>query len=77
MRRIKYQSLVRGIMSQEELTLLGVLGLIAELPADERKKTEDCISELRTLLAKYEDWGILAITLIGAELQVKAAEAGY
>lgn len=64
-------------MSPEELTRLGILGLIAELPDEERKKTEECIRKIRALLDQYEDWGILAITLVGAELQVKAAEAGY
>lgn len=64
-------------MSQEELTRLGVLGLIAELPEEERKKTEECVQKIRELVDKYGDWGILAVTLIGAELQVKAAEAGF
>lgn len=64
-------------MSQEELTRLGVLGLIAELPEAERKATEECALKLRKLIEEYGDWGILAVTLVGAELQVKAAEAGF
>lgn len=64
-------------MSQEELTRLGILGLIAELPEMERHKAEECARKIRQLVEEYGDWGILAVTLIGAELQVKAAEAGF
>lgn len=63
-------------MSQEELTKLAIAGLIAQQPEEDRKKIEECVAKLRDFLAEYGDYGLLAITLVGAELQLKAAESG-
>ncbi len=64
-------------MSQEEMTVLMIQGLIAQQPEEQRKKAEECVEKLRQFLVEHGDAGILAFTLVGAELQVKAAVAGH
>lgn len=60
-------------MTQDEQTILMFKGLIASLPTDSQQKIEDCLSVIRKGLTDYPDGEmIVAIGLVGAELQQKA-----
>ena len=60
-------------MSNDELTLLAIQGFIANLPKDDKGRVEECIAEIRAVLANYPpEWRNLAIALIGAEMQLES-----
>lgn len=55
-----------------EMVLYAAKGLIAELPAEERAKCEAAIARVRQAVSECGDYGILAIALLLAELQVRS-----
>lgn len=59
-------------MSSEEITLLAIKGLISQLADADRAKVEQCIAEIRAVLAQYpREWQGLAVALLGAEMQLE------
>jgi len=51
-------------------TTLMTKGLISTLPKENRDQVTECYDKIKTLIDEYPDGiGILAITLIGSEMQ--------
>lgn len=59
-------------MTREEAAHYMIRGIIADLPEDEIKQTEECKQKLTSIMEEYGDQGILALSLLGAELAVRA-----
>lgn len=57
-------------MTDDELTLAAIKGVIFDLPESERKLCETTIAELREIINRNPTFGTLAIALLGAEMQL-------
>jgi hypothetical protein len=57
-------------MTAEQVVLTMIRGVIAELPTEQQAQVKECAAELRATIAKYRDYGTMAIGLVGAEMQV-------
>jgi len=55
-------------MTQEKLQLLLIKGVIADLPSKDRDGVEAAETDLRRMVAQYNDHGKLALALLAAEL---------
>ncbi|WP_175689682.1 hypothetical protein [Burkholderia anthina] len=53
--------------------LMMIRGAVAMMGADEAAKVEAALAELRTVLEKYGEHGMLALAIAGAELAAKGA----
>lgn len=58
-------------MNEAQQRLLMVQGVIFGLPEDDRKQVEAAAVELRTLIAARKEHGVMALALVGAELDAK------
>jgi hypothetical protein len=58
-------------MTEDEVTLLAIKGMIGELPLEERREFEALTTQIRSLVKKAGSIGTLAIALLGAELQLE------
>ena len=54
-------------MDDLHLLKLQILGIIAELPEEERSRVGECIEKMRSLLKEYAPYGHVALALLGAE----------
>jgi hypothetical protein len=62
-------------MTQEQETVLLIKGIISELPASQAEACEELIEHIRRVCKSAgEPVGTLAITLIGAEMQLEASK---
>lgn len=59
-------------MNDEQVQLLLIRGAIAGMPVEDRQGVERAAMELREVVRKHNDHGLLALALVGAE---KTAEA--
>ncbi|PAV94006.1 hypothetical protein CJD50_22780 [Hafnia paralvei] len=60
-------------MTEEEQTVLMAKGLIASLPKEKQQTAQQCIETIRSLLEAHPDGeALLALTLVGAELQCES-----
>ena len=60
-------------MTEDELTILAIKGVISELPQDQQQACEALIKQIRELMKQAgSPVGECAIALIGAELQAEA-----
>lgn len=57
-------------MSEEEFTLKYIKGEIADLPPEEQVRITSIADQMRELLKGGGGAGVLALTLVGAEVQV-------
>ncbi|MCT8345514.1 hypothetical protein LG003_22455 [Photorhabdus kleinii] len=57
-------------MTQDEQTILMFRGLIASLSEQQQENVSTCEKVIRKMLVDYPEEAILAIGLIGAELQL-------
>lgn len=57
-------------MDPDRETILLIKGAIAELPEDQRARCDEIANQIRQLSA--EPVGMLALALVGAEMQAKA-----
>lgn len=55
---------------QDELTLLLIKGSIADLPAADQARVQQAAQQLRDVVEAAGDHGVMAMALVGAELQV-------
>jgi hypothetical protein len=58
-------------MTDDEMTLLAIKGMIGELPLEERREFEDLVKKIRSMVKDAKHIGALAIALLGAELQME------
>ena len=49
-------------------------GFVSDLPEEDRKKMKNCEAELREVIERYGDLGLLAVSFIGAELALRAEQ---
>jgi hypothetical protein len=56
--------------SEDEITLKLIRGEIAGLPEDDQVKVRAAAANLRAVIEQAGDHGLLALALVGAELQV-------
>ena len=62
-------------MTEEEQTVLMIKGAISELPPELEDQCNAMVEHLRRLVADAgETVGTLAITLVGAELQIRLTQ---
>lgn len=54
-------------MSDQERTLLLMRGLIAGLPEDKQQLVRERAEQLRTVVGKNDEIGMMAFALLGAE----------
>ncbi|TDB48242.1 MULTISPECIES: hypothetical protein [Photorhabdus] len=57
-------------MTRDEQTILMFRGLIASLSEQQQENIRECEKVIRKMLVDYPEEAILAIGLIGAELQL-------
>lgn len=55
---------------QDKLSLLLIKGSIADLPADDQARVQQAAQQLRDVVKAAGDHGVMAMALVGAELQV-------
>lgn len=59
-------------MSNDEVTLFTIRGFIESLPDNDKALVKECIAKIRATLVDYRpEYGTLAVTLIGAEMQLQ------
>lgn len=58
-------------MNEDQATLLMIKGAIADLPDSDRKGIELAAEKLREIVKLYNDHGVMAFALVGAEMQAK------
>jgi hypothetical protein len=58
-------------MSDDEVTLLAIKGMIAELEPKDRREFEALTKQIRLMVKKAGNLGTLAVALLGAELQLQ------
>jgi hypothetical protein len=56
-------------MSEEEQTLLLIKGAISDLPAEKQLEVNTCAAQLRAVVIKFGDAGLMACALVCAEVQ--------
>jgi hypothetical protein len=62
-------------VTEEEMTLLAIKGLISDLAPEQREQCEAMAEHLRRMIEDAGDVGTLAFALVGAELQAGKGEA--
>lgn len=55
-------------MSEEQTTLLLLMGALAGMDRADQEQVKSCADKLRSVIAEHGDNGILALGLVGAEL---------
>lgn len=58
--------------AEDRLTLTLIRGEIAGLPQADQEKVTAAASQLRTIVQSFGQHGVMAMALVGAELQVMA-----
>ena len=58
-------------MTQEEMVLMMIRGVVSELPDEQRAKVNECSAKMRALIAEYGDEGKCAVVLVGAEMSTE------
>jgi len=58
-------------VSQEQETLWMIKGVIGDLPEDHRKAIIESYNKIKAIMAEYEENGVIAVALLGAELAAK------
>ena len=53
-------------MANTELLILK--GYISDMPESDKAKIKECADKIRADIAEYGDHGIIALTLVGAEM---------
>lgn len=56
-------------MTNEEIVLTMTIGAIAQMPKDDQDKVHACAEKLRHDIKEAGDHGIMALALVGAEMQ--------
>lgn len=56
-------------MTEEQQTLLMLKGTVASMAEDDRRRVEAAAADLREMVKIYGDHGIIALALVGAEMQ--------
>lgn len=56
-------------MTEEQQTLLMLKGTVASMAEDDRRRVEAAAADLREMVMIYGDHGIIALALVGAEMQ--------
>lgn len=60
--------------AQLKAQVLMMKGVVSELPDEDRAKMNNCEAELREIINRYGDIGLLAVSFIGAELALRAEQ---
>lgn len=58
-------------MNQDKMTKLLILSEIAELPLERQQEVYKCAQILRDTIVKYEELGLFALALVGADIQLE------
>ncbi len=58
-------------MTEDQQTLLIIRGQIAGLSEANQKDIKEAAAQLREIVKRYNDFGLLAFALVGAELQIE------
>lgn len=58
-------------MNEAQQRLLMIRGTIYALPEEDRKLVEAAAVELRVLLAARKEHGVMALALVGSEIEAK------
>lgn len=64
-------------IEEETKTLLMLKGVIADMPHDQAAKVNQCVEAIHALISDNGSEGVLAVALVGAELQLEAAKQGF
>lgn len=59
------------MISQYEMLVLAIKGTISQLPEEEQNRVNECAQKIRDLVADNDVYGLLALTLVGAEKQAE------
>lgn len=61
-------------MTYEEQTKLMIQGLIAELSVEQQVVVKQAYHDIRAIVERHGDFGLLALTWVGAEKQLQHAK---
>ena len=59
-------------MNQDEIAVLLIMGCISALPDADQAKIKECKNKILMLRNDFKDAWIMAVALVGAELQQEA-----
>ena len=63
-------------MDQDQMVLFALRGMVASMPDEQRAKVEAAVKDLRATLSQYGGEGMVALGLVGAELQAEGESKG-
>ena len=62
-------------MNTQAMQVIMVRGVIAGLPKEDQEKAEACYLELKEIVDRHGNYGIMALALIGAEVAARGDNA--